>query len=160
MFTLGKSDAGRKYPLKNGAPKTVMLLDRSVATMVDVDKWINPLETTCDAYVLTDVGVHLFWLFPNKPTTAEAALADTQHVDLNREAGYPMFYEAKHTGKLRSCVAVTVAGMTLAHAYNSLAIEQHELRKKAEAAALEERQRRDTEELRRRIAADPDYSPF
>lgn len=143
MFTLGKSDAGRKYPLKDGAPKTVMLLDRDVATMIDVDKWLNPLKTTCDAYVVTDVGVHLFWLAPNKPTEAEAALADKQHVDLNRELGFPMFFEAKHTGKLRSCVAVTPAGMQIAAAYNSLAITQHEQRLKAEAAAAEEKQRQE-----------------
>ncbi len=163
MFTLGKSDAGRKYPLKDGAPKTVMLLDRNVATMVDVDKWLNPLKTTCDAYVITDVGVHLFWLMPNAPTEAEAALADRQHVDLNREAGYPMFFEAKHTGKLRSCVGVTQAGMGLASCYNTLAIEQHEIRLKAEADAANaaaERRRQEADELRRRIEADPNYSPF
>ena len=47
-------------------------------------------------------------------------------------------YEAKHTGKLRSCVAVTTAGMQIAAAYNSMAIEQHEQRLKAREQELRE----------------------
>lgn len=118
------------------------------------------MTSTCDAYVVTDVGVHLFWLTPNAPTEAEAALADKQHVDLNRELGYPMFFEAKFTGKLRSCVAVTVAGMSIAHAYNVLAIEQHELRKREEADVAAEKQRLAAEELRRYLEENPNSCLF
>ena len=83
FFSIGSSDAGRTYPLKEGNPKRVLMLARGLGIAVDVDRWINPLDTSCDAYALTDKGVHLFWVLPNKPSPIELALGDELHNKLN-----------------------------------------------------------------------------
>lgn len=121
MFKLGLADAGRKYPLKDGSPKLVLLLDASVATAIDVDRWVNPTETSCDVYVLTDKGVHLLWLHPNRPSPEEAAFGDPIHKKLNL-THWPLFFESKFHGRLRTCAARTAAGLTIANEYNAKAI--------------------------------------
>lgn len=127
MFTEGKPNKNSNYPLPAGHPKRTLQLDRQVATVVDVDGWVNPWQTTCDAYVLTDKGLHLFWLHPNTPSGPETTLNDKAFVDLNvAEPSYPLFFEAKHTQALRSCVAKNEAGLTIANAYNQLATKLHE----------------------------------
>lgn len=121
MFTFGSADAGRRYPSKDGNPKIVLMLDAQVATMIDVDHWVNPLSTSCDAYVLTDRGAHLIWVHPSKPTASEMSIGDEVHRKLNK-AHYPMFFQSKAHGGLRTCAALTQAGLLVALEYNRMAI--------------------------------------
>jgi len=136
FFSLGSSDAGRTYPLKDGNPKQVLLLDPATATLLDIDHWVNPQTLGCDAYVLTDSGVHLFYVAPNKPDSVVAAQADPLHIKLNVAGqGQPCFYESKETGRPRSCVALTRPGFALALEYNTTAMRLHVARLDAEAEA-------------------------
>ena len=124
FFSVGSSDAGRTYPLKNDNPKRVLMLARGLGIAVDVDRWINPFDTSADAYALTDKGVHLFWVLPNKPSPIELALGDELHNKLNAGGrDYPVFFESKTTGFVRTCSAVTEAGLSLARDYNALALK-------------------------------------
>ena len=124
FFSIGSSDAGRTYPLKEGNPKRVLMLARGLGVAVDVDRWINPFDTSCDAYALTEKGVHLFWVLPNKPSPIEMVLGDELHNKLNAGGrDYPIFFESKITGFVRTCSAVTEAGLSLAHDYNALALK-------------------------------------
>ena len=124
FFSVGSSDAGRTYPLKEGNPKRVLMLARGLGIAVDVDRWINPLDTSCDAYALTDKGVHLFWVLPNKPSPIELALGDELHNKLNADRrDYPLFFESKLSGFVRTCSAITEAGLSLARDYNALALK-------------------------------------
>ena len=136
FFSLGSSDAGRTYPLKDGNPKQVLMLDPTVATLLDIDHQVNPQTLGCDAYVLTDNGVHLFYVAPNMPDKAIVAQADPLHIKLNAAGqGQPCFYESKETGRLRSCVALTLPGFALALEYNATAMRLHVARLGAEAEA-------------------------
>ena len=124
FFSIGSSDAGRTYPLKEGNPKRVLMLARGLGIAVDVDRWINPLDTSCDAYALTDKGVHLFWVLPNKPSPIELALGDELHNKLNADRrDYPLFFESKLSGFVRTCSAIAEAGLSLARDYNALALK-------------------------------------
>ena len=124
FFSVGSSDAGRTYPLKNDNPKRVLMLNRSKGVAVDVDRWINPFDTSADAYALTDKGVHLFWVLPNKPSPIELALGDELHNKLNADRrDYPLFFESKLSGFVRTCSAITEAGLSLARDYNALALK-------------------------------------
>lgn len=162
FFSIGSSDAGRTYPLKEGNPKRVLMLARGLGIAVDVDRWINPLDTSCDAYALTEKGVHLFWVLPNKPSPVEIALGDELHNKLNAGGrDYPVFFESKTTGFVRTCSAVTEAGLSLARDYNALALKLWRERLDEEAQALAKRR----EEANREFAAsvtddDADDSPF
>lgn len=136
FFSLGSSDAGRTYPLKDGNPKQVLMLDPATATLLDIDRWINPQTLGCDAYVLTDNGVHLFYVAPNMPDKSVVAQADPLHIKLNAAGqGQPCFYESKATGRVRSCVALTQPGFALALEYNTTAMQLHVARLDAEAEA-------------------------
>ena len=124
FFSTGSSDAGRTYPLKEGNSKRVLMLARGLGIAVDVDRWINPLDTSCDAYALTDKGVHLFWVLPNKPSPIELALGDELHNKLNADRrDYPLFFESKLSGFVRTCSAITEAGLSLARDYNARALK-------------------------------------
>ena len=124
FFSVGSSDAGRTYPLKNDNPKRVLMLARGLGIAVDVDRWINPFDTSADAYALTDKGVHLFWVLPNKPSPIELALGDELHNKLNADRrDYPLFFESKLSGFVRTCSAIAEAGLSLARDYNALALK-------------------------------------
>ena len=123
MFKIGLPNKNSKYPgaERLDQPKFVLELDLRVASVVDVDRWVDPMATTCDAYVLTDKGVHLFWLHPNRPTSAERDMGDKLHRDLNPEMA-PLFFQSKHDGKLRTCAAKTSDGLRIANEYNTKAL--------------------------------------
>jgi hypothetical protein len=80
-------------------------------------RWRPPATPT----VLTDKGVHLFWLHPNKPTSAERDMGDKLHRDLNPEMA-PLFFQSKNDGRLRTCAARTTNGLWIANEYNAKAI--------------------------------------
>lgn len=146
FFSVGSSDAGRTYPLKDGNPKRVLMLNRSKGVAVDVDRWIDPLITSADAYVLTEKGAHLLWALPNKPSPIEMALGDELHNKLNADGrDYPLFFESKTTGFVRTCSALTEAGLALARDYNTIALklwrERIDEEVKAQAKQLEEDRR-------------------
>ena len=126
MFSIGQSTTHEKYPNRSDIPSLLFHFDREIGVMIDADKPVNPHKTTCDAYVLTQKGVHLFWLYPNKPTKEEAELGDPLHDNLNEEK-YPIFFADKDTKRQRSCVPLTQRGWGLALEYNRKANEIFEL---------------------------------
>lgn len=119
------------YP-QEGGHLQIVRLRRNLATMIDVDRYIDPLKTSCDAFAYTDKGVHLFWVAPNGPTTEEReSLPDALHVKLTGDDDYPLVCQSKkqtviiqHTDSTwavsspRQCSAVTQAGFALAAEYN------------------------------------------
>lgn len=119
------------YP-QEGEHLRIVRLRRDLATMLDVDRYIDPLKTSCDAFAYTDKGVHLFWVSPNTPTNEEReSLPDALHVELTGQDDYPLICQSKaqtiirntDTGRLavsspRQCSAVTHAGFALAAEYN------------------------------------------
>ena len=154
FFSVGSSDAGRTYPLKEGNPKRVLMLDRNKGVAVDVDRWIDPLITSADAYVLTEKGVHLLWALPNKPSPIEMALGDELHNKLADGRDYPLFFESKTTGFVRTCSALTEAGLALARDYNAIALKLWRERIDEEARALAKRREEANREFLATIGED------
>lgn len=155
FFSVGSSDAGRTYPLKEGNPKRVLMLNRSEGVAVDVDRWIDPLITSADAYVLTEKGVHLLWALPNKPSPIEMALGDELHNKLNADGrDYPLFFESKTTGFVRTCSALTEAGLALARDYNAIALMLWRERIDEEAKILAKRREKANREFVATVTGD------
>jgi hypothetical protein len=127
------------YP-QEGGHLQIVRLRRNLATMIDVDHYVDPLKTSCDAFAYTDKGVHLFWVVPNGPTIEEREnLPDALHVKLTGEDDYPLVCQSKkqtviirpasrsdecapvpkhRVSSPRQCSAVTQAGFALAAEYN------------------------------------------
>jgi len=121
------------YP-QEGQHLRILRLRRELATMIDVDRSIDPLQTSCDAFAYTDKGVHLFWVAPKTPETTEAfGLPDPLHVKLTNGQDYPLICQSKHrvicsyteengatwsVSPPRQCSAVTQEGFDLAAEYN------------------------------------------
>jgi hypothetical protein len=139
------------YP-QEGQHLCILRLRRELATMIDVDRPIDPLSTSCDAFAYTDKGVHLFWVAPKTPESATEALGlpDPLHVKLTNGQDYPLICQSKHrvifsytekngttwpVSLPRQCSAVTQEGFELAAEYNryASAFVEHDTQLFAEA---------------------------
>ena len=120
-----------KYPLTN-RPEKVFLFNKNKGVVIDSDTYINPYTTKCDAYVLTDKGIHLIYIkgsanFHNYKEQ-EPLLSDPLYKKLNEGySAYPMFFLSKITNMKRVCIPVSRHGNLFSAEYNFLVDQYLEL---------------------------------
>ena len=67
---------------------------------------------------------HNFWRSPcHSSLSARLTRAEPTHSKKATRSEYPVFFESKTTGFVRTCSAVTEAGLSLARDYNALALK-------------------------------------
>jgi len=118
-----------KYPVPN-KPEKVFLFSKDKGVIVDSDTYVNPYTNGCDAYVLTDKGIHLIYI---KGSTnyhnykvADSMYSDPKYKKLNEfDPNYPIFFLSKLTKMKRVCVPTeSKYGKIFAAEYNFL-VDQH-----------------------------------
>lgn len=114
-----------KYQIPN-KPEKVFLFSKDKGVIVDSDTYVNPYTNGCDAYVLTDKGIHLIYI---KGSTnyhnykvADSMYSDPKYKKLNEaEPHYPIFFLSKLTRMKRVCVPTeSKYGKIFAAEYNFL----------------------------------------
>ncbi len=122
---LADSKNHAKYPVPN-KPKNIFLFSKDKGVVVDCDVYVNPYTAHCDAYVLTDKGIHLIYI-KGSPTYHEGTFydqlcSDPKYKLLNKdESEYPMFFVSKVTKNKRVCTPISKHGELFAAEYNFLA---------------------------------------
>lgn len=113
-----------KYPVPN-KPKNIFLFSKDKGVVVDCDVYVNPYTAHCDAYVLTDKGIHLIYI-KGSSTYHNASYyhqfySDPKYTLLNKdESEYPMFFVSKVTKNRRVCTPISKHGEIFAAEYNFL----------------------------------------
>lgn len=113
-----------KYPVPN-KPEKVFLFSKDKGVIVDSDTYVNPYTNGCDAYVLTDKGIHLIYI-KGSSTYHNASYyhqfySDSKYILLNKdENDYPMFFVSKVTKNKRVCTPISKHGELFAAEYNFL----------------------------------------
>ena len=114
-----------KQPVPN-KPEKVFLFSKDKGVIIDSDMYVNPYTNGCDAYVLTDKGIHLIYI---KGSTnyhnykvADSMYSDPKYKKLNEaEPNYPIFFLSKLTRMKRVCVPTeSKYGKIFAAEYNFL----------------------------------------
>lgn len=118
-----------QYPVPN-KPEKVFLFSKDKGVIIDSDMYVNPYTNGCDAYVLTDKGIHLIYIkgSPNflNYRTADIMYSDPKYKKLNEsEPHYPIFFISKVNKRKRVCVPTeSKHGELFAAEYNFL-VDQH-----------------------------------
>lgn len=122
---IADSEDHAKYPVPN-KPKNIFLFSKDKGVVVDCDVYVNPYTAHCDAFVLTDKGIHLIYI---KGSTnyhnykvADSMYSDPKYKKLNEaEPHYPIFFLSKLTRMKRVCVPTeSKYGKIFAAEYNFL----------------------------------------
>ncbi len=126
FFVLGKMMDGKRAsssPKYLTLPPVTLCLLKSCGVVLDLEEPVNPFETGCDAFVMTDRGIHLFYVLPNRPGPYWSDMADPVHREMHAdEPSTPLFFQSKDDhSKVRTCAPVTEAGAALALEYNTVA---------------------------------------
>jgi hypothetical protein len=118
-----------QYPVPN-KPEKVFLFSKDKGVIVDSDTYVNPYTAQCDAYVLTDKGIHLIYIKGSQNYHVSSFYnqfySDPNYKLLNeKESEYPMFFISKVNKRKRVCVPTeSKHGELFAAEYNFL-VDQH-----------------------------------